>query len=288
MPKSATVAKLELAHRMREYRAAAGESARAISARMAFSPNYLSALENGREVLSKDKLGDLIDVYDLGHSEGDQLAELIDTSKLVHWFERPPYDEGTSEELKVLCGLEMGATSASVYESVLVTGLVQTPAYAEALISSDALNSRASIKHKLALRLKRQERLRGTEPLSLTVVMSEAALMQQIGGREVLRGQLQHLADLIDELSTSLAVHIQPFEASELALVSASTVVSFGFGEEMRLDPVVWRESIIPVEISDDDDLVELLSINLASAVSRSLSREESQSLIRARIAQLS
>ena len=213
MPDSAVVARLELAERMREYREASGETARVISSRLGFSPNYLSALEHGREVLSADKLSELGEVYELSSDELEQVASLIATSKIVGWWEQSPFGELASDEIKMLCGLEQGATSALVFEGTIVTGLLQTEAYAEALIAADALNSRATIRNRVALRIKRQERLRGVEPLNLTVIMSEAALMQQIGGKEVLRGQLEHLAQLIDSLADSLSVRIQSFEA---------------------------------------------------------------------------
>ena len=286
MPPSAPVAKLELAHRLREYRAASGETARAISARLGFSPNYLSALEHGREVVSKDKLPDLAATYELDDDEVAELADLIETSKLVGWWEQPPYGELLSDEMKLLCGLEQGAASARVYESVVITGLLQTPEYAEALIAADALNSRASIRHRVALRMKRQERLEGDDPLELTVVMSEAALMQQIGGPRVLRRQLEHLADLIDQFPDSLAVYVHPFTASDLAFAGASTLIFFGF-DDSRLDSLLWREAGVPVGTSEETEVVELFEVNFASARELCLAREASSSLIRNRIVEL-
>lgn len=286
MPQSATVAKLELAHRMREYRAASGKTAREVSSLLGFSANYLSGLERGREVISADKLSELAEAYELGPSEQEDLVGLIETTKLVGWWERPPYAELLSDEMKSLCGLEFGASSATVYESVVVTGLLQTEAYAEALIAADALNNRASINPLLALRMKRQERLVGDDPLHLTVVMSEAALRQQIGGTDVLLGQLEHLLNMIDRHSDSLTVQVQPFEAAELALVGASTSVFFRF-DHARLESLLWREAGVPVGISNDAKLLELFELNLGSAQQLSLSREDTVSLIRQRIAEL-
>ncbi len=288
MPDSPVVAKLELAHRMREYREASGETARAVSSRLGFSPNYLSALEHGREVLSPDKLPDLREVYELTAGELRELGSLIETSKVVGWWEQSPYSELLTDQMKLLCGLEQGATSALVFESVVVTGLLQSEDYAGALIAADVSNSRATLRRRIEIRLKRQERLYGDDPLELAVVMSEAALMQQIGGKAVLRGQLEHLADAIESLADSLSVRIQSFESSEPALVGASTVVTFEVAQS-RLQSVVWLEAAMPVGISDDDpELEAFLREELDRALAGSLSREESLSLIRSRIAALS
>ena len=288
MPESAEAAKLELAHRMREYRDAAGETARAVSSRLGFSSNYLSALEHGREVLSTDKLPDLGVVYELSGGELEELERLIETSKLVGWWEQSPYGELLSDQMKLLCGLEQGAASALVFESVVVTGLLQSEEYAGALIAADTSNSRATLRRRIEIRLKRQQRLYGDDPLRLSVVMSEAALMQQIGGKDVLRGQLEHLADLIESLPDTLSVRIQSFEATEPALVGASTVVSFEVAGS-RFDPVVWREAAMPVGIADDDaELEDFLREELDRAIAGSLSQDESLSLIRRRIVALS
>lgn len=286
MPQSATVAKLELAHRMREYRAASGKTAREVSSALAVSPNYISALENRREVPSKDKLPDVASAYDLDSEEVEELRDLIDISKRIGYWDRAPYGELLTAEMKMLCGLEFGASSAMIYESAIITGLLQTREYAEALIAADALNSRSEINQLLALRMKRQERLTGDDPLNLKVIMSEAALMQQIGGRDVLRGQLKHLATMIDKHADSLTIQVQPFETAELPLAGASTLVFFRL-QPNRLASLLWRDAGVPVGISDDAELVELVELNFKTAGLLSLSREETLSLIRNRIAEL-
>ncbi len=110
--------------------------------------------------------------------------------------------------------------------------------------------------------------------------MSEAVIRQQIGGKCVLKGQLEHLAALIDERPETIEVRIVPFEAAAYDALGGSAFLLLGYPDE-QLPSVLWQESITSTLITSDAVTIRECSIALAGATSVSLSREESFELIR-------
>ncbi|MFJ9595997.1 Scr1 family TA system antitoxin-like transcriptional regulator [Streptomyces virginiae] len=89
--------------------------------------------------------------------------------------------------------MEARAAYISSFQPQLVHGLLQTEAYAGAVLGvwiEEGLDA------KVAARLERQRILDRKNPPLMWVVMSEAVLHQEIGGRAVMRDQLAHLAAL--------------------------------------------------------------------------------------------
>ncbi|MCI4081278.1 helix-turn-helix domain-containing protein [Streptomyces sp. MMS21 TC-5] len=89
--------------------------------------------------------------------------------------------------------MEARAAYISSFQPQLVHGLLQTEAYARAVLGvwiEEGLDA------KVAARLERQRILDRKNPPLMWVVMSEAVLHQEIGGRAVMRDQLAHLAAL--------------------------------------------------------------------------------------------
>ncbi|MBH0247124.1 XRE family transcriptional regulator, partial [Streptomyces cavourensis] len=94
----------------------------------------------------------------------------------------------------------------------LIPGLFQTPDYMRALSVAAVSPDRISeIERIVGVRLQRQQRLYGDEPLRIHAVIWEAALRQMIGGPQVMRQQLQHLRELAEQ--PNIDVQVLPFEA---------------------------------------------------------------------------
>ncbi len=80
-----------------------------------------------------------------------------------------------SAELLRFFGFEFGCESMHAYSAGIVHGLLQTAEYAHAVIQSGGARIRqAEVERRVQARLVRQQRLTGPNPLTLSVVMSEA------------------------------------------------------------------------------------------------------------------
>lgn len=278
-PVSPTVARWELGLRLRQRRKHLGTDVATITAHLGFSRNYWSAIENERKILSEEKLRLLLDLYEFDSEEQQELFTLRETAKQRGWWSR--YSGLFGEELLRVFGLECGACGVRTYESQLIPGLLQTEDYARALVASDLANIRqVEVEQRVAVRMRRQERVGGDDPLRLTAVISEAALLQQVGGAEVLRKQLERVTDVIERSPETVQVHVLPFTATVGSVLGASTFHVFDFASA-ELPSLAWQETVTSQSVIENESQVRDLSTTHAQAVTQGLDRQQSLELIR-------
>ncbi|MEU6068627.1 MULTISPECIES: helix-turn-helix domain-containing protein [Streptomyces] len=203
-----TVRRRRLGQELRRLRELKGMTAEEVAERLLVSQSKISRLENGRRSISQRDVRDLCGVYEVEDQRVvDSLMEMARDSRQQGWwhaFGDIPYS--------VYIGLETDAESLRVYEPQLVTGLLQTRAYAEALVQG-ALpeTSTTDIEKRVQVRLRRQERIAAeNNPLRLWVVLDEAALRRVVGGKLIMREQLEHLIEMSQ--LPHVTVQVLPFE----------------------------------------------------------------------------
>ncbi|MGV9663160.1 Scr1 family TA system antitoxin-like transcriptional regulator [Nocardia niigatensis] len=275
-PVSPTVARWELVLRLRELREQCGFDSATFAKRVGFTPANWSHVEKGRRVLTATTIGPVLELLEVEGEERAELLDLLALSKERGWWARSSALIGP--ELQRYYGMELGAESIRSYDSLVVPGLLQTEEYARALISADVMIRPVQVEQLVAVRLKRQERLRGDDRVELTAVIGEATLLQQIGGPKVLRGQLEHLATLLDELD-SLSVRVIPFTATRGALLGGSSFHLLDFASE-NLPTFTWVESAVFGGAVEDSEQIRDLRFAFVRALDQSLSRAESLELI--------
>ncbi|MEU8271377.1 helix-turn-helix transcriptional regulator [Sphaerisporangium sp. NPDC049002] len=112
--------------------------------------------------------------------------------------------------------LESRARELHSYDAMVVPGLLQTREYAEAVIrAADPSKPRERIQLWADFRLNRQQVLGGDTPLRLSVTLDEAVLHREVGGVDVLRGQLLHLIDVAAR--PNIDIRVLPFGAGASA-----------------------------------------------------------------------
>ena len=125
-------------------------------------------------------------------------------------------------------------------EPQFIPGLLQTEEYARALIRLGSAVSEDEISRRAELRVSRQEVLSGPNPPQLWAVVDEGALRRPVGGREVVREQIQHLIRMADHPAVTL--QILPFNAGpHSAMGGPFTILRFA---EPDLHDVVYLEQL--------------------------------------------
>ncbi|MGI9001602.1 MAG: Scr1 family TA system antitoxin-like transcriptional regulator [Pseudonocardia sp.] len=276
-PLSPTVAGWELSLRLRQRRAQLGVDVETITDQLGFTRNYWSAVEHERKILATDKLHRVLDLFEYDDEERAELIELREVAKQRGWWSG--YSALFSDELLRYHGLEHGAQSIRTYESLLIPGLLQTPDYARAMIAAELSVRPVEVDQRVAARLRRQERLSGDEPLQLKAVVSEAALLQQVGGPQVLREQLRHLAAVVADHPDTIELRVIPFTAPACGVFGASTFHLIDFASA-RLPTMAWQETVTAMGILDKDTQVRELDFAHVEALRRSLSPDDSLRLV--------
>jgi transcriptional regulator with XRE-family HTH domain len=125
------------------------------------------------------------------------------------------------------------AVSISEYAAHVVPGLLQTEAYARAVLSvGRSLRSEEQLEERVAARLGRQERLTSPDRPGLWVVLDEAVLRRPVGGWAVMRGQLARLLKVAAE--PHITVQVLPFGQGEHGSMGGSlTVLTLPDGTEV-------------------------------------------------------
>lgn len=138
-------------------------------------------------------------------------------------------------------GLEEAASLIRTYEVQFIPGLLQTPAYAEAVIRlGHAISDPDAIQRRVDLRMTRQELLAKPGAPKLWVVVDEAALRRPLGGCEVMRDQLKHLIEVA--ALPNLTLQVLPFHVGGHAAAGGPvTVLRFPVPD---LPDVVYLEQL--------------------------------------------
>lgn len=274
---SPVVANWELVLRLRERREQLGISVNDLTADLGFTRNYWSAIENERKIVPESTLIKLFDILDFNDEDRQQLLHLRETAKENGWWNK--YSALFDNDLQRLYGLEHGAQGIRGYETLLIPGLLQTADYARAVIRSDATVRRTEVDQRVTVRLHRQERLHSDNPVDLTVVMSEAALRQQIGGTTVLKGQLEHLLKVIEQYPDNIEIRIIPFTASACSLFGAGTLHIMNF-QSPRLPRAAWVEAATTWSVITNATQVRDLTTAFSEAYGLTLNPRETKQLI--------
>ncbi|MEV5935753.1 helix-turn-helix transcriptional regulator [Streptomyces sp. NPDC052079] len=139
--------------------------------------------------------------------------------------------------------LEQAALQIRAYESQIVHGLLQTEAYARALLSAGNPHAPAeATERRIALRMRRQELLRREAPPRVWVVMDETVLRWPVGGTDVMRAQIDHLIEI--QRLPQVTLQIMPFSNGPHPAVRAGAFQLFRF-RARELPDVVYLDGLV-------------------------------------------
>ena len=144
---------------------------------------------------------------------------------------REEFAESLSDDYKQFIGFEHEAASMAIWHVDVVTGLLQTEAYARHIISSYSRIEPlppGMIGRMVGVRLRRQQVL-DREDLKLSVVLDELVLKRRIGDESVMYEQLQRLVR--DGDRPNLTLQILPLTAQHT--VFGESFVIFGFRDDV-------------------------------------------------------
>jgi transcriptional regulator with XRE-family HTH domain len=239
-PASPTVRRRRLAAELRGIRESKGKSGDSVAAALKWSPSKISRYERARTGLRPREVARLLDYYGITGSRRDLLLALAEDAAQKGWWEE--YADSLTEDYQQFIGLEHEATSIAIWHVDVVTGLLQTEAYAKHIISSYGRVEPippSQVGRLVRVRMRRQQVL-DREELKMSVVLDESILLRRVGDDAVMYEQLQHLAELADR--PNLTVQVLPLDVQHR--VFGESFVIFGFGEEIdaMLQDVVSAE----------------------------------------------
>ncbi|SDG52904.1 Helix-turn-helix domain-containing protein [Sinosporangium album] len=248
-----TVLRILLGSQLRRLRIANGITREEAGEAIRGSHAKISRLELGRVGFKARDVADLLTLYGVTDPvEREALLKLVDQAKAQGWWHK--YGDVLPAWFEVYVGLEEAAHVIRSYEIQFVPGLLQTRDYARAVIMlGHGAASVTEIERRIALRAARQERMRRPGAPKLWAVIDEAALRRPLGGRAVLREQIDYLIEAIE--SPNVVLQIIPFASGGHAAAGGPfTILRFA---EPELPDVVYMEQLTSALYIDKRDDAE-------------------------------
>lgn len=229
-----TVRSRRLGTALRQYRLAAKLDQLQAAEVIASSQARVSRLETGHVTARVIEVRLLLEAYGVTDPEvRAKLEYLAKHSKNRGWWLehaahlRPDYVDHIA--------LEDDATYIREWQPVMVPGLLQTPAYAEAVIAGGPhLIEPERVTQLVKVREGRQAKIE-EGGASYTAILLEAVVAQPLVAAEVHREQLAAILEIGER--KNVTVQVLPFSAGVLAGYS-SAFCSFSFDEEPRVEAV--------------------------------------------------
>ncbi|MEV4789269.1 helix-turn-helix domain-containing protein [Streptomyces tuirus] len=266
-----------LGSQLRRLREARGITREAAGYSIRASESKISRMELGRVSFKSRDVEDLLTLYGItDEQERASLLSLAKEANVAGWWHS--YSDVLPSWFPTYVGLEGAASLIRAYEVQFVHGLLQTEAYAHAVVRRGMQGaSEADVERRVALRLERQKYLVDERAPDFHIILDEAALRRPYGDREVMRGQLQHLIDVSERPNVRLQV--VPFSLGGHSGESgAFTILSF---PESDLSDVVYLEQLTSALYLDKAEDVAQYEKALKELQSDSPGPSESRDLLR-------
>lgn len=214
----------------------------------------------------------------------DEFRELSMVSRGEReWWDGTAPRDFLPEGQKSFLAFEHSATRIFAYDPQLVPDLLQTREYAERVLRLErpAMNT-TELNLSLDLLAQRQERVQRKSELHSTWFIDEAALRREVGGREVLRDQIERLIEA--GRPRNVNIHVLPFWSSGRAATRAGFTSLTLPLEFEALTEVVYSRTIVEYvryhEVPDLEVFTRAREQLEPAALNRKQSREFLENLL--------
>lgn len=184
------------AHRMKKEREKAGMIQEEVAHRLTISKQLYGHYEKCRRVPTLPVSKGLDEIYGL-----DQLFEELHPL-VIEELELPPGFLKYAEQ-------EAEASAIRIHQPLWVPGLMQSEGYAAEVLRAGQPPDR--LEHLVAARIERQEIFTRDDPPWVFLLLSEVAIRNIVGSKEIMREQLGRLLELIRE--PRISIQIVPYGA---------------------------------------------------------------------------
>ncbi|MER6410044.1 helix-turn-helix transcriptional regulator [Streptomyces humidus] len=247
---------------------------------LGFSPAKLSRIEagKGRKPPVEGDVRALLSLYGAGDHESSVLIQLLRQAGQPGWWQR--YDKRLMPEwFDRLGGLQEAATAIRTFEIQYVPGLLQTPAYARAVVERGLPSATSrEVERRVELRARRTQLVRRPDAPQVWAILDESVLLRVLGDREVMREQLTHLVELA--ALPHVTVQVVPLDVTH-ASAPAIPVTYLRFGG-VDLPDVVYLEQIRSATFLEDQDETEEYRVALDRLADEALNPRDSVALLEA------
>ncbi|MBT8226395.1 MAG: helix-turn-helix domain-containing protein [Dactylosporangium sp.] len=240
-----------LGAQLRDLREVRGYKLQQLAAELGWSHTKLSRLENAKVRPDVADVMDLVEALDATAEQQRRFIALARQANQRGWWrayaEMPQRQAGQAE-------LEAGAIGIWGYSLVFIPGLLQTGDYMRIRFADGNGFPGFDVEEAIRGRLQRQRILAGEQSVVYTAIIDEAALRRRSAPTEIMRGQLEHLVEVLGWANVS--IRVLPLEASLPCFAGAlNSFTVFHFADPEDGDLVTVETETSDVQLGDEEDL---------------------------------
>ncbi|MCC8251642.1 helix-turn-helix domain-containing protein [Saccharothrix luteola] len=186
--------RLGLAVRLRELMRRGGITRDQVRETLGCSESKVSKILRGDSSVAPLELAALLDLFGVEDEERADLLHLGEEARRRR--PKTPWGAAIPDRLRKFFNTEETARKIELYRPDLLDGLVQTEAYARAVISTNPALRPAEVEQLVQARMARQRRLTELDPPEYTLVIRQSVLRAPVGSPETRFDQLRHLKEV--------------------------------------------------------------------------------------------
>jgi transcriptional regulator with XRE-family HTH domain len=277
-PHGPTSGRLRLRTALRTAREAALLTQQQVADAMDWSLSKVIRIEKGTVSISTNDVRALLHLYQV--TDERHAADLVDLARAARkkaWW--TAYRTEVPPHFGELMGLEAEASVHIYFQPTAVPGLLQTEAYARALLSNIAPGrlTPEQIETRVEIRMARQRAvLEKPNPPRLEAVLDEAVLRRIADSPETMREQLLHL--IKKGAAENIVIQVLPFTAGVNTIETSFIILQFPDPDDG--DVVYIENSPVTGHVFDRPDDISPYLRAYERLQETSLSKEESLSMI--------
>ncbi|MFR9787988.1 helix-turn-helix domain-containing protein [Streptomyces sp. MB22_4] len=202
-----TVGQVVLGKRLQELREAAGLSREEAAGVLRVAAATVRRMETAEVGLKIPYLQVLLETYGVAREEAAAFVRLAEEANQPGWWQR--FHDVLPDWFSLYVSLEGAARIIRSYEPHFVPGLLQTEAYARAVLEAGTIGQTEpeSVQRHVSLRMERQRLLEREDPPHLWVIMDETVFRRPVStSPDVMRDQLDRLIECAERDHVTLQI----------------------------------------------------------------------------------
>ncbi|MGW1183182.1 helix-turn-helix domain-containing protein [Streptomyces drozdowiczii] len=244
------------------FRIAAEMTQRQLAEETCTQPETIASVEQGRRALQLPLARRMDDLLDTKGALATAVENLPEVDLIPAWAEE-------------YLDLEREALTLSWFENQVLPGLLQTESYARAVFRTDVpALTEEEIDQRVATRVDRREILLRKQPPTASFIISEAILIDRLGGDDVYAETLRHLRNCAD--IPGIAIQVMPLGRRTHAGLSGPFIL-LETPDHQRL---AYTETQRGSQLISAPDEVSILERKYAMLRTQALNTEETRALL--------
>lgn len=281
---SPAAARRRLRLAVRKAREAIGLTQGQVAEQLSWSISKVNRMENGEVTISPTDLAALLNLF--GVTNKDVVNEMSRDAKAAKqrgWWHESRYREHVTPATLQLIQFENEAVAIRCFQPTLVPGMLQIPAYAEAVLGFWTELSSADRAARLEIRSRRRGLMfERPDPPQYYLALDESVVLRRVGGAAVMAEQLQVLLDAASH--PTITLRILPLADGAGRSQLGSTTICHLDGEE---NAILYRELTTFDSITEGGEEPTRYRRMFETLWMNCFTPEQSERLIRAQVAML-